>query len=543
MLKHFLFTTVLFLCLDFGAYSQSYSKQIEQIPITENNNTSLSELNRYLDSVELLLSSKPIGKFIEQDVPIDLFSAKPGKNHQQSSWKIKTQNLGTRVFFDILQLGKGDSLFTYSIDGNLLEITTKSNHNGNSFTSAYGLNGLVFQLKNYSKASQIHISGYSLEKYSKSTSSPQDFGESENCQVNVNCSEGDDFRKIQKSVVRILMKVGNSFLWCTGTVMNNTNYDFEPYILSAEHCGLLGTDIAPQSDLDNWTFFFNYESEDCENPLSEVGLNQQRLTGARVIANSNDIGGDFGSDFLLLKLSDAIPNSFNAYYSGWNRQGLDFPEKGVGIHHPSGDLKKISTYHFPAISGSFGNEVNGTHWVVNWSATFNGFGTTEPGSSGSPLFDENNLFRGVLTGGAAGCNNLSGEDLYGKLSYSWNSNGLASNRRLDIWLDPLNTGYFAINGAFEGDAKPGIQGDLLEIYPVPAWGGFIKIKNIGKPQESLSISIFSVQGKHLLSSDIIALPGEDYHLDLKNWSQGVYIIKINQNGLLVERKFVISSTN
>lgn len=539
MLKHFSLLLLLIFFLRIEVSAQSKKENFNQLKTTEKNLLSNSQLDTFIDSLSQILPSTPIGKFIKKPLSIADSEKQDLNNHLVYNWKIETQNLGIHVFFDLLTLKDGDSLFTYSLEGNLLEITTQKDLYGKSFTSSFSKNGLIFQLKNYSNKVELHISGYSLEKIESQNFKTQDFGESNPCQVNVNCSEGENFRDIQKSVVRILIKIDLAVFWCTGSLINNTAYNYEPYILSAEHCGLSGSSIAPQSDLDNWTFYFNYESPDCDNPISEGNLNNQRLTGATALANSQDGGGDFGSDFLLLKLSSNIPIPFNAYYSGWSHQGKSFPQNGVGIHHPSGDIKKISTFQFTAESGSFGNTVDNTHWVVEWQKTFNGHGTTEQGSSGSPLFDENDLIRGVLTGGGSACNNLKGKDFYGKLSYSWNSNGTANDRRLDVWLDPNNTGYLAINGAFEGDEKPALNGDSIKIFPIPAYGDFIEIQNIGRPQEDLSISVFSLQGKKMYSTHVVSLPGENYFLDIKGWPQGMYIILFDQNGAFKEKKFVI----
>lgn len=539
MFRPFTFLLFFFLLLDFASNAQSQKTQIQELTANENNNLQAEELNHYLDSISPFLSSPPIGKYIGKALSLNQFNSSYYKNHQVNSWKIQTRNLKTRVFFKNLSLENGDSLFTYNLEGDLLEIKTIHNTYGSAFTSLASINGLVFQLKNYSKNASAQITGYSLESVKDAQFSPMSFGESEACQVNINCNEGDDFRDIQKSVVRILMKIGSSFLWCTGTVVNNTSYNYEPYILSAEHCGLLGSDIAPQSDLDSWTFYFNYESPDCDNPSSEGNLDRQRMTGANLLANSDDQGGDFGSDFLLLKLQNNIPTVFNAYYSGWNHNGLAKPKNGVGIHHPSGDIKKISSYEFPAESGSFGSTVSDTHWLVNWRPSLNGYGTTEQGSSGSPIFDENNLLRGVLTGGGSACNNLTGKDYYGKLSYSWNSNGNLNTRRLDIWLDPTNTGYLAINGAFEGDSKPILDGEEIEIFPNPANENIVKIRNIGRPQESLTLSVFSFQGQLLFSSEVVSIPGQDYELEITKWPNGIYYIQIEQNSDISRQLLII----
>ncbi len=107
--------------------------------------------------------------------------------------------------------------------------------------------------------------------------------------------------------------------------------------------------------------------------------------------------------------------------------------------------------------------------MVYWSATANGWGVTEGGSSGSPLFDNNGRIIGSLTGGMAACEpggNGSGTgpdqpDYYGKFAYSWDQNGAESAQQLKYWLDPINSGVTYLGGinsnltaAFEADRNP-----------------------------------------------------------------------------------------
>jgi len=99
----------------------------------------------------------------------------------------------------------------------------------------------------------------------------------------------------------------------------------------------------------------------------------------------------------------------------------------VGIHHPWGDVMKISIEDDPAtaVAPFFIPPPNPplNHWEV-----FFDDGITEPGSSGSPLFDQDHRVVGQLTGNndaAAGCNEP--DAIYGMLSVSWNAG-------FDVWL-------------------------------------------------------------------------------------------------------------
>ncbi|HVR98186.1 MAG TPA: fibronectin type III domain-containing protein, partial [Thermoanaerobaculia bacterium] len=84
-------------------------------------------------------------------------------------------------------------------------------------------------------------------------------------------------------------------------------------------------------------------------------------------------------------------------------------------------------------------------------------GVTEPGSSGSPLYNSAGRFVGQLHGGPSACgatgNNLS--DYYGRFSVSWTGGGTNSTR-LSNWLDAGATGATAISGidTFTGPCTP-----------------------------------------------------------------------------------------
>ena len=137
--------------------------------------------------------------------------------------------------------------------------------------------------------------------------------------------------------------------------------------------------------------------------------------------------------------------NFNAYWNGWDANNTA-TTGGTGIHHPAGDIKKISTFSGNTVSSSWGSTPN-THWRLIWTANANGHGVTEGGSSGSPIFNNSSgRIVGTLTGGGSYCNATNQPDFYGKVSYHWISNGTTNNRRLKPFLDPANTGALTQNG-------------------------------------------------------------------------------------------------
>jgi hypothetical protein len=297
----------------------------------------------------------------------------------------------------------------------------------------------VFEPKSCRNKSIVEISGIS---YLYRGFVPGLKSTSGSCEVNINCEEGANWQTQKRGVVKLYTKVNSNYYWCTGTIMNNTKQDFSGLLLTASHCSKdYSGSFSSDNDLLQWIFYFNYESPGCITS----GGQEYTVVGAQRLAVST-VTDELGSDFLLLKLASQIPASYNPYYCGWDIESQN-SNSGVGIHHPNGEVKKISTYTTPIATGTWGSIPN-THWIVKWAATTNGHGVTEGGSSGSPLFNEEKRLIGTLTGGASGCSDLTGEDMYGKISYSWISNGLTSDRQLKPWLDPENTGRLWMPGSF-----------------------------------------------------------------------------------------------
>lgn len=244
------------------------------------------------------------------------------------------------------------------------------------------------------------------------------------CNVNINCAAGDEWQVEKQAVCHILY---DGFI-ASGTLINNTSYNGRPFLLTAHHV------IDNQNDANVAIFVFNYEAVDCE---STVGSKSQSISGSSLLATTNRL------DFTLLELSVMPPASYSPYYIGWDRSGR-MPSNTTCIHHPNGDVKKISVDFESPITDSYSDteftfDVD-THWrILEWD-----IGTTEGGSSGSPLFDENHRLIGDLTGGEASCSN-SVNDYFAKFSESWD-NYSEVDQQLKFWLDPLNSGVVTLDG-------------------------------------------------------------------------------------------------
>jgi hypothetical protein len=298
---------------------------------------------------------------------------------------------------------------------------------------------------------------------STQTSSDEKINESEACEVNVNCTPvGDNWQDEKRGVARIYVVEGNQAGWCTGSLVNNLANDCKPLFLTALHCGV----NCSAADFNQWKFYFRYESPNCQNPNTAGTLDDYFINGCVKLSDSGDGGGSTGSDFLLVQLGTVANQAstittlksanFNAYWNGWDANNTA-TTGGTGIHHPAGDIKKISTFSGNTVSSTWGSTPN-THWRLIWTANANGHGVTEGGSSGSPIFNNSSgRIVGTLTGGGSYCNATNQPDFYGKVSYHWISNGSTNNRRLKPFLDPANTGALTQNGS----ANPCASGSTL----------------------------------------------------------------------------------
>lgn len=380
------------------------------------------------------------------------------------------------LYFSEFSIPKGGTLKVYNCRGNLAMPAFHHTHNadGGFFATPYvvGDKIIIEYTGEVMPVITLHQVAFFYNHISHFNAS-RDFGDSDFCQVNVNCEEGDKWKNQRDATVRISVKDQSDFYWCTGVLVNNTFGNCRPYILSADHC----TEFSTSSDYDEFVFYFNYQSADCNNPVDELAVNYRSISGCQLVARTTT-GGRLDSDLLLMELNDTIPADFNAYYSGWDATPAVPSGGGVGIHHPKGDIKKVSTYTNNPILGQWGTK-NNTHLIVRWASTQNGHGVTEAGSSGSGLFNAEGLLVGTLTGGNTVCNNPSFTiDYYGRMFFHWDRNGVQADERIDIYLDPaapdsgatrrlLGT-YRPCKALPANVVLPFKNKELFEVYPNPS---------------------------------------------------------------------------
>ena len=225
------------------------------------------------------------------------------------------------------------------------------------------------------------------------------------CNLDVTCSP--EWATTASGVAGWGMVSSIGSLRCTGTLLADTDPTTDiPYFLSANHCFLGGP-----ADANSMEIYWFYQTNTCDGTPPNIFSVPRTTGGADLLANSN-VGT--GSDVALVRLRSAPDPA--AAFVGWSSAVQPIGAETTCIHHPRGDFKRIT----------FGNLTDGPDACTlpsgvvperfhqsTWYA-----GTTEPGSSGSPLFNDSQQIIGQLWGGCASCDPELNIDYYGRFDES-----------------------------------------------------------------------------------------------------------------------------
>ena len=267
------------------------------------------------------------------------------------------------------------------------------------------------------------------------------------CNVDVVCGAAnglgiiDQYRDIIRSVAA-MSSGGTRF--CTGFLVNNVNNDGTPLFMTANHCGVGPNDAA------SLVTIWNFENQTCRTPNSTASGSNGNGSLSTVNMGAIHLASNPPSDMTILMLDDPVNPAANAFFAGWDAREMLPTDTMIAVHHPAVDEKRISfsfqdPYRVEGISpvpNPTGNQIAIPDWDI---------GTTEPGSSGSPVFDRFKRVRGQLFGGGAACGNDE-YDAYGYVFSSWEGGGTPDSRLKD-WLDPCGTGTLFVDG-FEASQIP-----------------------------------------------------------------------------------------
>jgi hypothetical protein len=266
-------------------------------------------------------------------------------------------------------------------------------------------------------------------------------GGASSCNKDIACYPAWD--EESDAVALVLLSGGTEL--CSGSLLMTADQTFEPYFLSAFHCVDLNKNrslsASEISYAESWMFKFQYKMTSCGGSTATTGVT---YNGAEFRAAWST------SDFALMEMDVSPVGDTRFSWLGWDRSGSS-PTEATCIHHPAGDVMK---YSFDSDSPTL--EEYDTHWFVdNWD-----IGTTEGGSSGSPLFDQNKRVIGQdhKGDGYAPCHSEKGT-YFGCFYRSWTGGGTDSTR-LSTCLNPCSSGATTINTS----RSPYISGSTLVCF-------------------------------------------------------------------------------
>ena len=279
-------------------------------------------------------------------------------------------------------------------------------------------------------ASALHISVPQLSHIFENLSLPteedlaasqrfdiKDIGDSELCNLDSTCySNGSSERN---AVARMVYIKGAGAYLCTGTLLNDANSSGTPYFLSANHC--ISEQTVASTLQTNWFF----RSSSCNSGTLQSS-STRRVGGARLLYASAS------TDMALLQLNDTPPAG--ALFAGWDASTIPVGTSVIGLHHPRGDLLKLS---LGTVAGQSSCSTISSTQLSCVGSTGNFYsvafsqGTTEGGSSGSAIFRGGKVI-GTLYGGSHTCSNRSGSNYYGRFDVAYNA-------ALKTWLAGSST--------------------------------------------------------------------------------------------------------
>ncbi len=458
-------------------------------------------------------------------------------------WRIAISSpnaVNLSINFDDFYVPSGAKLFLYNDDKTdvLLPLTTNQNRNNQQLGSWF-INGDKIWLEYYEPSSVneevlLNISsiihGYRMGKVERYMDGIRGLNDSGDCNYDVNCSIGEDFDS-QKDILKkavALLNLGNGYL-CSAVLINNTNKDKTPYLLTGNHC-------LDNSDPAFWSVRFNWMSPSpiCgeDQPSTDLQTNFT-ISGAELKAANNI------SDFALVELYNEVPSSWDVAFAGWDITD-ELPLYGIGIHHPNGDIMKICRDN----SGAIHETANGTEvWLIGGASVGEGkgweIGTTESGSSGSPLFNQNGKIIGQLYAGNSSCDGLENNneyDIYGRLAVSWDT-GSTPDKRLKEWLDPNETGQTQLETIQNLLNVPDfdITGEL-KIFPNPA-SETITVMNSRYP--NLSYHFYSVTGQQISQGSVSSTMNT---ISVAQAAEGMYFLQLTDldSNSSITKKIVVS---
>ncbi len=293
-------------------------------------------------------------------------------------WRTAARSVGAvslNLHLNNLTLPEGAELYVYNKAGTMVSgpVTSMHVHKGQYATDLLEGDEIVLSVvmpqEVYEKFS-VNVNTL-VHGFGDRAVKERDFGASGACNVDVNCPQGAAWINQRDAVAVMFNDEGGQ---CSGSLVNNGCEDLRSFFLTANHC--LNGDFA------NFVFRFNYDSP---NPDPANNCRGAEPTTWLTYSGANLRAANGASDFALLELFGNIIGQSTLTIAGWDRSDA-IPSSATIIHHPKGDVKKITLDTDPSVIDMDDNQF----FRIRVNEVQNGdFGVTEKGSSGGPMYDQN----------------------------------------------------------------------------------------------------------------------------------------------------------
>jgi len=409
------------------------------------------------------------------------------------------------VTFSDFFLPKGSVMYIYTPDrSEVIGAFTSANNKNTGVFSSVPIHSEEIIIEYYEPFSRRNDGRLTLrtiaQAYRGMETSERDSDPSSSCHVNARCPENS--RWFEASSSTVLLTLADGTRWASGVLLNNSSYSGRPLVLTSYS--------ALHGDPSAWVCTFNHTSLTC-SPSSSSKLNMS-ISGARLLES------DMESDVALIELSLQPLVEWRVQYAGWDASNVT-PKHVTSLHHPGGDVQKLAHYSLAPSNGYFSGKE--TWQIDNWHE-----GTTETGSLGAPLFDENKRVIGWFYAGGHSCINQGVSDHFSKFSNAWH--------KLKKYLDPFNAGYTALDGFYPGFDQ--IDEEIIKkeigLFPNPTAD---RINVFNDTEEGfLGYAIFDMHGKILIEEVYSGGP-----IYLGTLSPGAYILQLQLSESIIRRKVIV----
>lgn len=407
------------------------------------------------------------------------------------------------VTFSNFRLPKGAALFIYDpLRTQVIGALNDANNQASGRLTTSSINTDQIVLEYYEPYAVRQQGRLHVESVAHGYRDPHftDVGASGLADCNQNTACINDATLVNAAAAVVLITVDEGTHWCTGTLLNNGNFDGKPYVLANSNA-LLG-------DPASWHFTFRYRSNQCG--VSAANTLNPSISGAKLLASHP------ASTTALIELSSRPNPTARAFYAGWDASGVT-PQHVTSIHHPSGQAKMINMLEVaPAVT--IWNDAP-VFRIDGWDS-----GATDEGSVGAPLFNDYGQTIGVMVAGFSNCENDE-PDFFSRLHSAWST--------YQPYLDPFDQGLNFLNGTYLsfGEIDDQLIADDIGIFPVPATVAF-NVVNAGD-EAIRAVTIYDLSGRKVQTDRYTGVS-----IDIQTLPIGQYIVEIELETRSIRRPLI-----